>query len=286
MNHYLAQFRLSFMKKIAYIFFVFILTGCSAARPSTEDMVANAVMQTLSAIPSTATLTQQIKGIPSEAVTLPSPTQMPSIQIANLQNPPEIKIITPTQISFKSVVQDQFTKDAAGFGIAENFDDETIRIEIIGGNLNINPKMKNGWRNWRLRPPEISDGFVEIKFKFNSCFNADQFGIVVRAPDYATGNGYYGSISCDGKVQIQRNASTLASGFVDRNLLKINDFNLLRLIFIGNQLEMYLNGEKAAEAKDDILKKGYCGFFTAPAAQNSMSVSIDDFSIYSTDRLN
>jgi hypothetical protein len=34
---------------------------------------------------------------------------------------------------------------------------------------------------------------------------------------------------------------------------------------------MYLNGEKAAEAKDDILKKGIA-VFHCTAAQNSMSV--------------
>ena len=280
MNHLLAQIRFYCMKKIIYIFFVFFLVGCSVVEPSPEDIIAKAVIQTLSAIPPAIKITQ-VTPIPSVIVTLPAPTQKPFIQIENLQNPQTIKTITPTQISFKPVIQDHFTKDAAGFGIAEKLDDETMRMEIVDGYLNIYPKMKEGWRNWRLRPPEISNGFVEVKFKFNTCHGADLFGIVVRAPDYSKGNGYYGSISCDGRIQIQRNESTLAAASVDQKVLKINEFNVLKLVFIGNQIEIYLNGEKTAEAEDDLLKRGYCGFFTAPMAQNSMSISVDDFSIYS-----
>ncbi len=268
------------MRKIYFIFCLLILVGCSDVKPSTNDIVANAVIQTLTAIPpvlesSIATLT------PSITISAPLTTQIPSIQIANIQKPLTLQTVTPTNIPFVSIAQDHFTKDAAGFGISGSLEDETMMMEIVNGNLNIYPKMKDGWRNWRLRPPEIGDGIAEVKFKFNSCQGADKFGIIVRAPDYSSGNGYYGSISCDGRILVQRNESTLVDVPIIQNLYKINEFNTLQLFFVGNKIEIFLNGEKTAETTDETLKRGYCGFFTAPMNQNSLSISIDDFTIYS-----
>ncbi|MHC1771051.1 MAG: hypothetical protein AB9907_04815 [Flexilinea sp.] len=273
------------MKRYLVIVLSLFLTGCAIARPSQNELVSKAVGETLYAM----TAVGENETIPINPVTDTAepaiPTLLkntpPQIEIANMSGTSIPQTATPTTvISIIPKVDDQFSKNAQGFGIGDTFEDETMLMKMSDGILNITPKMKDGWRNWRLRPPEISNGTTEVEFRFNSCKGSDKFGIVVRAPNYSDGSGYYCSVTCEGNAQIQRDSTTLSSAIIPRELYRPDGINKLSVSVIENKINLYLNDEKITGAEDNFYKKGFSGFFTAPTFQNTLSVGLDRFKIF------
>ncbi len=271
------------MKRFLLIVLTFFLSGCTIAQPSQGTLVSKAVQETLfarTALAKSETLPVDPVTNTFEPAVSTALIKTPQIEIANGLVSTIIRTITPTTDSSDPKVDDQFIKDAQGFGIGDTFEDETMLMKMSDGILDINPKMKDGWRNWRLRPPEISNGTVEAEFRFSSCKGTDKFGIVVRAPNYSDGSGYYCSLTCEGDAQIQRDSTTLAAATIPQDLYKTDGMNKLSVSFLENHIDFFLNEVKIAEAEDQVYQKGFSGFFTAPTFQNTLSIALDRFKIY------
>lgn len=177
---------------------------------------------------------------------------------------------------------DNFERGSSGFGINAGLnDDEGLRIIALNNRVSLEPKKNNGWLNWRLRPPVIGDGAAEMEFAIATCARGDRTGLIMHAPDYGSGHGYYFSLACEGTVSILKDSEIL--GTADAQAMFKNssgDTNVLTAVIRGNKLTAILNGEVVLSAEDSTYTEGYSGFFTAPQNQDTLTLDILTFNSY------
>ena len=258
---------------------------------SLTDMFLQAYTDTMSGGPVRENSTAVIPDIQATAVS-PSadaalienphtePTPLPVIPTASaldmLQTNPKILFGNPQ-------TEDNFERGSTGFGINAGLnDDEGIRIIALNNRISLEPKKNNGWLSWRLRPPALSEGAAEMEFSILTCARGDRTGLVMHAPDYTGGHGYYFSLACEGTVSILRDAEVL--GTADAASLFKNssgDVNTMTAIIRGNSLSLILNGQDALTVQDSTYPQGYSGFFTAPQNQDTLTLDIMTFRSFS-----
>ena len=179
-------------------------------------------------------------------------------------------------------IEDTFERGSSGFGINAGLnDDENIRIIALNNQLTLIPKKSNGWLSWRLRPPVLNDGMVAMEFSITTCARGDRLGLIMRAADYTSGNGYYYSLACEGTVSILKDQTVL--GTADgSNVFNNNsgDINELTAVAQGNTLTLMLNGESLLTVEDAAYSQGFSGFFVAPQGQDTLTMNINLFSEY------
>ncbi|MBQ6519193.1 MAG: hypothetical protein IJI14_10760 [Anaerolineaceae bacterium] len=186
------------------------------------------------------------------------------------------------QIFGQAKTDDNFDRGSSGFGLSAGLnDDENIRIVALNNRLSLEPKKNNGWVSWRLRPPVINEGAAEMEFSIITCARGDRTGIMMRAKDYNSGNGYYFSLSCEGTLSILRDSVVLNTADA-RSAFKNNsgDVNVLSAIVLGNTLTAALNGQSLLTVQDDTYKEGFSGFFTAPQGDKTLTMDILSFKEY------
>lgn len=179
-------------------------------------------------------------------------------------------------------VEDHFERGSSGFGINAGLnDDENIRIISLNNRLSLEPKKNNGWINWRLRPPSLSDSAVEMEFSIITCARGDRSGIMMRAGDYTSGHGYYFSLSCEGTVSILKDTAILNTADARGSFKNSSgDINVMAAIAQGNTLSLRINGETLLTVQDDTYAEGFNGFFTSPQGQNTLTMDVLRFSEY------
>ena len=57
---------------------------------------------------------------------------------------------------------------------------------------------------WWLTYLSFKDAYLEATFEVEDCSANDQYGLVVRAPDYEDGRGYYYTLTCGGQYDLRR----------------------------------------------------------------------------------
>ena len=227
----------------------------------------------------------QATAVPTEAAGMienphTEPSPLPVIPTASvkdmLQTNPKILFGNPQ-------TEDDFERGSTGFGINAGLnDDDGIRIIALNNRISLEPKKNNGWLSWRLRPPAVGDGAAEMDFSILTCARGDRTGLVMHAPDYTGGHGYYFSLACEGTVSILRDAEVL--GTADAGSLFKNssgDVNTMTAIIRGNSLSLILNGQNALTVQDSTYPQGYSGFFTAPQNQDTLTLDIMTFRSFS-----
>ena len=179
-------------------------------------------------------------------------------------------------------IEDTFERGSSGFGINAGLnDDENIRIIALNNQLTLIPKKSNGWLSWRLRPPVLNDGAVSMEFSITTCARGDRLGLIMRAGDYTSGNGYYFSLACEGTVSILKDQTVL--GTADgSNVFNNNsgDINEITAVAQGKTLSLMLNGESLLTVEDAAYSQGFSGFFVAPQGQDTLTTNIISFSEY------
>ena len=223
--------------------------------------------------------------IPTEIPVQPAETasaykelpQVPTVSVSEiLQSNPTILFGEPRDV-------ENFERGSSGFGINAGLnDDDGIRIIALNNRISLEPKKNNGWLSWRLRPPAVTDGAAEMEFSILTCARGDRMGLVMHAPNYTDGHGYYFSLACEGTVSIMRDMTVLgtadAAGIFKNSS---GDTNTLTAIISGGTLMAVLNGQRVLTVLDNAYPEGYSGFFTAPQNQDTLTMDILTFSSYS-----
>lgn len=257
----------------------------------THLVAPNLFTSTEAVSPTTAPLQSII-----EAVSTPVPQQnsgsdpdpiIPTPTIAQPVSGPAAAVTvqpgaTPAEIFGEAKVLDNFERGSSGFGLSAGLnEDEDIRIIAINNKLSLEPRKSNGWVNWRLRPPVINEGAAEMEFSIITCARGDRTGLVMRAKDYSSGNGYYFSLSCEGTLSILRDSMVLGTADA-RNAFKNNsgDINVIGAIVQGNTLTATLNGQSLLTVQDDAYPEGFSGFFTAPQGDKTLTMDVLSFKEY------
>jgi hypothetical protein len=194
--------------------------------------------------------------------------------------------ITPTPADPRSVLgspvyADTFSSGSA-FGLKTPYSDDAVEMSVTGGNLVMTTTKNYSGIRWRLSYPNPQNYYLEGTFKTVNCSGDDLYGLVMRAPDYENGHGYYFGVTCGGEYYFMRDISGTDEKLVDwtkdANILTgINQENRLGVMLDGTHFSLYINGKLVKELDDSgINAPGYFGVFIASYEQWNMSVEVEE----------
>jgi len=193
---------------------------------------------------------------------------------ATITAPPEDPAITLGQATGRDNLD-----GTGGFGLSSPYDDGTSRMSISNGVMNLSSTSTQGWRGWRLRPPELTNAYIEATFNTVSCSGSDTWGVVFRARSYDSGFGYYYGMTCDGRYSLSRwddngTRALISLTSSDKILSGNGQTNRLGIWTQGNRIKLYMNGKLIHEIDDTAFTKGYYGPFIS-GYSGGLSVQLD-----------
>jgi hypothetical protein len=174
---------------------------------------------------------------------------------------------------------------ASGFGLTTPYEDSASSFSVAGGVLTAKSFQTNGWRSWRLRPPKIGTFYIEAVFHTTACSGADTYGLVVRAPDYASGQGYYLGLTCDGKFNFvswtaDKSTTLIPSTVTSAIQAGAGQTNRLGVKAKGDQFTLYINDQPVQDITDSAISgSGYYGIFVG-GVTGGLSVDLDEIAYW------
>ncbi len=145
---------------------------------------------------------------------------------------------------------------------------------------------------WRLaQTSAVSDGYIEVAFKTETCSGEDHYGIIFRVPGLQSADrGYLFGITCDGRYNVRLwdgttgEAGTMttlirykASGMINTGS---NAENVLGIMMNGSNINLYINGELVDIVFDDTFTGGYFGVFAGWEVTEGFSVRVEKASYW------
>jgi len=278
------------MQKIIPVLFLLamILASCNfPLAESTPDanLVSTKVAETLSAV--------QTQGVP----TLPPPTPVePPTETPSATLEPSATV-TPSATATAPAGDPVLTLGAPGFydtfsdgtsfGLSSKpYEDEAVLIKVENGAMVFESLRLNNGIRWRLTSRNPQNLYLDGTFRTTSCSGSDQYGLVVRAPTYSDGIGYYFGVTCDGQYYLLRwdedGQNSLVDLTVEPKILSgSNQVNRLGIRISNNSINLYINGYLVKELSDDgIPGKGYIGAFVSAHEDPGFTVQLEEISLW------
>ena len=206
-----------------------VATRVAIAQKATQDQAAT-VLPTLASSP-----TQPELPILTPASS-PSPEPSPTETAADFTS----QLGAPTYSNAMN--------SGSAFGLdASGYDDGYTRIQMSDGAMVLSAYSPNGWRGWRLTDRGMSNFYMEGSFTTLDCAGKDQYGLVFRSPDYATGEGFYFGVTCDGRYSLLLYDGTqyqtlIALTSSDKINQGSNQTNRLGVLAEGSSISLFVNG--------------------------------------------
>lgn len=240
----------------------------------TADAVATLVAITLASIPTTTevpvTRTPTATETTTQTIT-PTPTESSEDPKASLGNP---------------VWKNNLNDPIAFFGSGGNsYEDDYTKIMISNGVMTITSFSTQGYRGWRLTSPTPKDMYLEATFHTKNCSGEDQYGMVLRAPNYDDGYGYYFGVTCNGEYKLSvwdaNGRSSLASGPAQEIIHSgPNQTNRIGIMAKGNTFKLYANGKLIEEVDNSSTQSGgHIGAYIAGHSGN-LIVEMDEIAYW------
>jgi hypothetical protein len=260
------------------IFFL-LLTSCNFPlfkSSETTSMVATRVAQTLAAANLTGTETPAMNGTVIVITATPNPLVSVTPTITPTATPADPKTTLGTP-----VYADSFSSGSA-FGLKTPYSDDAVIMSVENGSLIMTTTKTYSGIRWRLTYPTPKNYYVEGTFKTVTCSGDDFYGLVMRAPDYTDGHGYYFGVTCGGEYYFMRDISgsdvTLVDWTADSHILTGNNqVNRIGVMLKDNHFSLYINGILVKELDDDgINAPGYFGVFISSYEQSNMRVEVEE----------
>jgi hypothetical protein len=249
-----------------------------------------------------ATLTANPLAVPSQPVTpvppatstatpvtptatdTPKPTSTPEFtSTPTFTSTPDDITSSLGQPTWKST----FDNSSAFFQKGVNsYEDDHTRFVIANGVMTINSFGSPNWVGWRLTYPTPKNFYLEAYFHTQECSGKDRYGLVFRAPDYESGNGYYYGFACDGSYSLSRstdsgNATPVSWTSSDVILAGSGQTNRMGVWITGDTIKLYANGKLLQELVDPgILDAGHFGAFIAYAVTSNFTVDMDNIAYW------
>jgi hypothetical protein len=264
-----------------------LITACTPRQAATPDLdaVATAVQATLDAEPTLTPIPPTDTPAPVIATFTPA---APTPTVFFTETPtltPTVSNDDPAVFLGQAAGRDTL-ETGAGFGIAaEGYEDDYTRITVSEGSMFIHNSSTIGWRGWRVRPPPLQDAYIEGTFTAHSCTGSDQYGLVVRAPDYGSGEGYYFALTCDGRFNLLRWTEDGMSVVVNNTQSDAiragsGQVNRVGVMLRGDNIRLYINGRVVQEVNDDAIgQSGYYGPFIS-GVSGTMVISLDEIAYW------
>lgn len=274
------------MKKIVAGFLVIILLSACGKKPSPEgtiDAVATSVQATLAAVP-----------IDTQVVPPPTETPIPQPTPTETLTP----VATETQTATPTVVTEDYRNtlgvaawsdsldNCSTFGLCTPYEDDYSKVYVSAGSMLMQSKATQGFRIWRLTYPRPQNMYLEATFKTQACSGADLYGLVFRAKDYSSGQGYYLGFTCDGRYGLSRwdsSGVTSVFGLTQSDAINAgsNQSNRIGVIANGDTFRVYANGKFIQEIKDSgISAEGHVGVYLAAQETAGFTVELAEIAYW------
>ncbi len=270
------------------LFLALLLSSCNfpLAR-STPDMslVSTKVAATLA-----AAQTQTLPTITSQAVAdtpepqpqtdTPEPTQTPTAT-ATATPPAGDPAVSLGEPEFYETFS-----SGTSFGLSEPYEDDAVMIKVENCAMVFNSLRAKAGIRWRLTSRNSQNLYLEGTFKTMNCTCADQYGLVVRAPTYSDGIGYYFGVTCSGQYYLLRwdagGQNSLVNLTTESKILAgPNQVNRLGIMASGKTIRLYVNGNLVKELEDDgISGAGYIGAFVSARDDPAFTVHLEELKLW------
>ena len=272
--------------KLFPLLLIIFLSACNlpiAEKTPTPDLVATIVGMTM---------TERSRGTET-AMAYTATVTMTSTEPAASETPvPE----TPTQTAtlaanFRDTLGAPAWKDTLddgrNFGLDQSgYQDDYTKINIQNGAMVISNTSQSGYYGWRLTTKSPQDFYLEADIGIQNCAGTDLYGLVIRAPDYGSGFGYYLGLNCSGQYQITR---WDANGIARISNLSLdpavkpgsNQTNVLGVLARGSQLTLFVNGSQIIEVTDSTFSgSGHFGVFIAGQSLGEFLIRVEEMAYW------
>lgn len=140
---------------------------------------------------------------------------------------------------------------------------------------------------WRIATTEeLSKAYMEATVKMGACSGTDSYGLVVRVPKNVNYNqGYFFSITCDGRYSVrlwnglsgENGKSVMLKNLTASTLINKgkDQTNRLGVAAVGDNLTLFINGEKVEVIKDETYASGFFGLFINRDNTKDLTVKVD-----------
>lgn len=273
------------------ILFILLLTSCNfpLSKPTPDlNIVSTKVAATLSAVQTQAQPTAPIAATEDPL----SPTITPSLEPTSTptEQPSPTPIATPPAGDPAITLGEPgfFDTFSSGisFGLSNPYEDEAVLISVENGAMVFKSKRINNGIRWRLTSRNPQDLYLEGRFNVTRCSGADQYGLIVRAPSYSDGIGYYFGVTCSGQYYLLRwdkeGQNTVVSLTSDDSILSgSGQINRLGIVADGDTIRLYANGELLKELTDKgLADKGYIGAFVSAREDQNFTVRLEELKLW------
>lgn len=279
------------MKKRILIILVVILITISCNFPFLKNQNSSGMVSTQVSFALTATnkaptqiiIPQQSSATPPLVPTgTAESTSTPQMQPTFTSTPADFAASLGTPTYSNSLA------NGTAFGIdASGYDDGNTRIVMSDGAMLMTSIPTSGWRGWRLTDRKMSNFYLEGTFIPQTCAGKDQYGLVFRAPDYATGEGYFFGVTCDGSYSLFMSDGNKYQPIInwavsDKINKGSNQTNRLGVLAEGDSISLYINGQKVQEITDSTYDTATkVGAFISALSTPGFTVKLDQFNMWS-----
>ncbi len=164
-------------------------------------------------------------------------------------------------------------------------DTENIRLELRGDQLYVTGK-KLGFETWWFSWPIITDVYIEMEVRTDSCTGKDAYGLIARGPlrGALSTYGYIVAFSCDGSYTVRRlDSSTPYSAtelipWTQSNAIKAgaNQVNIVGLRMDGSTLTILANRFEVNQLTDSSFRSGRYGIYVRPSQTANFTYRISE----------
>lgn len=268
---------------------IILLTSCNfpLAKPTPDlNLVATKVAATLSAVQTQA----QPIIFPTETIVNPESSATQTVEPTATITPTATPTATPPAgdpaLTLGNPDFSETFSSGTSFGLNSPYEDEAVVIKVENGAMVFKSKLINNGIRWRLTSRNPKNLYLEGKFTVVTCTGSDQYGLVMRAPTYSDGTGYYFGATCGGQYYLLRwegeDQATLVSLTSDTHLLSgSGQVNRLGIMAEDKTLRLYINGQLVKELTDDgITDKGYIGAYVSAHENPNFTVQLEELKLW------
>jgi len=160
--------------------------------------------------------------------------------------------------------------------------DGTTTFSVSGGKLSARSDVTGKGNIYWLTHLTFQDAYLEAIFDVEDCSGDDQYGLVVRAPDYSSRFGYYFHLTCNGHFDLRRwsdDGSTMLLGMPESEEINKgpNQTNTLGVWVKGSIIRLFVNNSLLKEINDSTLvNNGHFGLFINARQTPGLTANMDE----------
>ena len=273
-----------------------ILTQNAPAITETLISSPTSYLTTVAPTEEMASVTPTVATTPEEPTTLPTLTSMPTESIAPTDQFTPTATLEPTATFGPDDPRYSFGTPTWSDSMANSNNWPT------GDNTYSSIAFKNGEMlltslttsyGWRLSTTAgvLSNFYLEMTARFDSCSGSDSMGLFFRVPDQALADrGYLFGLTCDGQYYLKRWDATVNAPTGTMYNLSMphattaylpNQLNRIGVLAANDNIKLYINGVMVNEVADDVWTQGYFGVFVKGTNTPNLLIHVTNVSYWS-----